>query len=117
MRVQSIGDYYTLQGAAEALGVSYWQVWRAIHQRQIPTLTLGQTLLVRLADLRPPSPPPAPAASQSLLAKLTAMRAALEAPTAPAFRIRGQVCPECGSATLVYEEGCQKCLACGYSVC
>ncbi len=52
MRVQHIGDYYTLQGAAEALGITYWQVWRAVHQRQIPTLVLGQTTLVRLEDLR-----------------------------------------------------------------
>ena len=52
MRVQSIGAYYTLQGAAEALGVSYWQVARAVRQRQTPTLLLGQTQLVKLDDLR-----------------------------------------------------------------
>ncbi len=52
MRVQSIGAYYTLHGAAEALGVSYWQVARAVRQRQAPTLLLGQTLLVKLDDLR-----------------------------------------------------------------
>ncbi len=27
------------------------------------------------------------------------------------------LCPECGQATLVYEEGCAKCLSCGYSEC
>jgi len=27
------------------------------------------------------------------------------------------ICPECGSGTLAYEEGCQKCYACGYSAC
>lgn len=52
MRVQSIGAYYTLQGAAEALGVSYWQVARVVRQRQTPTLLLGQTQLVKLDDLR-----------------------------------------------------------------
>lgn len=26
-------------------------------------------------------------------------------------------CPECGQAKLVYEEGCKKCYACGYSAC
>jgi ribonucleoside-diphosphate reductase alpha chain len=26
------------------------------------------------------------------------------------------ICPECGNATLVYEEGCEKCI-CGYSKC
>ncbi|MCS7253770.1 MAG: adenosylcobalamin-dependent ribonucleoside-diphosphate reductase [Armatimonadota bacterium] len=29
----------------------------------------------------------------------------------------GDICPICGNATLVYEEGCQKCYSCGYSEC
>jgi ribonucleoside-diphosphate reductase alpha chain len=29
----------------------------------------------------------------------------------------GDLCPECGSATLVAEEGCRKCHTCGYSEC
>jgi ribonucleoside-diphosphate reductase alpha chain len=29
----------------------------------------------------------------------------------------GDLCPECGQATLVSEEGCQRCYACGYSEC
>jgi len=29
----------------------------------------------------------------------------------------GDLCPECGSAALLAEEGCRKCLACGYSEC
>ncbi len=27
------------------------------------------------------------------------------------------ICPECGSGTLAFEEGCQKCYSCGYSRC
>lgn len=27
------------------------------------------------------------------------------------------MCPKCGNASLIYEEGCNKCLACGYSKC
>ncbi|MBI4040079.1 adenosylcobalamin-dependent ribonucleoside-diphosphate reductase [Candidatus Daviesbacteria bacterium] len=27
------------------------------------------------------------------------------------------LCPECGQATFVYEEGCRKCHSCGYSLC
>jgi len=27
------------------------------------------------------------------------------------------ICPECGAASLAYEEGCKKCYACGYSEC
>jgi ribonucleoside-diphosphate reductase alpha chain len=29
----------------------------------------------------------------------------------------GDLCKECGQATLVYEEGCKKCLSCGYTEC
>lgn len=29
----------------------------------------------------------------------------------------GDICPACGSATLVSEEGCKKCYSCGYSEC
>ncbi len=27
------------------------------------------------------------------------------------------LCPECGQATFVFEEGCKKCFSCGYSMC
>ncbi len=32
------------------------------------------------------------------------------------FKI-GDLCPECGQAAVVNEEGCRKCYACGYSEC
>jgi len=32
-------------------------------------------------------------------------------------RLSFNLCPECGTHALVYEEGCSKCLACGYSEC
>ncbi|KAA3647070.1 MAG: adenosylcobalamin-dependent ribonucleoside-diphosphate reductase [Chloroflexi bacterium] len=35
----------------------------------------------------------------------------------PANRIRGDLCPECGHASVVNEEGCRKCYSCGYSQC
>ncbi|MBM3460607.1 MAG: vitamin B12-dependent ribonucleotide reductase [Armatimonadetes bacterium] len=38
-----------------------------------------------------------------------------EAPAIP--DVTGDLCPDCGHATLVFEEGCQKCHACGYSMC
>ena len=33
-----------------------------------------------------------------------------------AMRI-GDLCPECGQASVVNEEGCRKCYACGFSEC
>ena len=32
-------------------------------------------------------------------------------------RRAGDLCPSCGQATFVYEEGCQKCHYCGHSEC
>jgi len=30
---------------------------------------------------------------------------------------KGQICPDCGNESLVYEEGCLHCTHCGYSKC
>ena len=40
----------------------------------------------------------------------------IEAEAEAAMRI-GDLCPECGEAAVVNEEGCRKCYACGYSEC
>lgn len=42
--------------------------------------------------------------------------AASPVPTQPLLKI-GDLCPECGQAAVVNEEGCRKCYACGYSEC
>jgi ribonucleoside-diphosphate reductase alpha chain len=39
------------------------------------------------------------------------------APSQPISESVGDLCPECGQATLVFEEGCQKCYSCGYTEC
>ena len=39
-----------------------------------------------------------------------------EAPP-PAKMLRRDLCPSCGSAAFIFEEGCAKCHACGYSKC
>jgi ribonucleoside-diphosphate reductase alpha chain len=41
----------------------------------------------------------------------------LEPQTNRAQRIVSDLCPECGQASLVNEEGCRKCYSCGYSEC
>jgi ribonucleoside-diphosphate reductase alpha chain len=35
----------------------------------------------------------------------------------PKDRRIGDLCKECGQATFVYEEGCKKCLSCGFNEC
>jgi len=42
-----------------------------------------------------------------------------EPPAAPAAAklVAGDICPECGQATFVYEEGCKKCYGCGFNEC
>jgi ribonucleoside-diphosphate reductase alpha chain len=39
-------------------------------------------------------------------------------PAAQAAKLTaGDICPECGQATFVYEEGCKKCYGCGFNEC
>jgi ribonucleoside-diphosphate reductase alpha chain len=39
-------------------------------------------------------------------------------PAHPAGKLTaGDICPECGQATFVYEEGCKKCYGCGFNEC
>jgi ribonucleoside-diphosphate reductase alpha chain len=38
-------------------------------------------------------------------------------PAVAGLRRVGDLCKECGQATLIYEEGCKKCLSCGYNEC
>jgi ribonucleoside-diphosphate reductase alpha chain len=59
---------------------------------------LARTLAEHTGQLKPTSeaPPMAKAAEQRRI---------------------GDLCKECGQATFVYEEGCKKCLSCGYNEC
>ena len=41
-----------------------------------------------------------------------------ESPGTPSEKlVAGDICPECGQATFVYEEGCKKCYGCGFNEC
>jgi len=42
--------------------------------------------------------------------------ASVDVPTTATMKI-GDLCPECGEAAVVNEEGCRKCYACGFSEC
>ena len=60
------------------------------------------------------------ALARTLAEHIGAPRAAsdetLPAPVSALRRV-GDLCRECGQATLVYEEGCKKCLSCGFNEC
>ena len=45
------------------------------------------------------------------------LEAEAEAASPPSTIKIGDLCPECGEAAVVNEEGCRKCYACGYSEC
>jgi ribonucleoside-diphosphate reductase alpha chain len=58
---------------------------------------LSRTLAEHIGDLKPlPEETPSPAAARKQI---------------------GDLCKECGQATFVYEEGCKKCLSCGFNEC
>ncbi|HEX2515729.1 MAG TPA: adenosylcobalamin-dependent ribonucleoside-diphosphate reductase [Chloroflexota bacterium] len=58
-------------------------------------------------------------------ARPAAPEAAAPAPSAgaasaaetPQRRLKADLCPECGDATLVFQEGCEKCMSCGFAAC
>jgi ribonucleoside-diphosphate reductase alpha chain len=58
---------------------------------------IARTLAEHIGQVKPAGEPPAPAAA--------------------ARKSIGDLCKECGQATFVYEEGCKKCLSCGFNEC
>ncbi len=57
------------------------------------------------------------AIARTLAEHLGHVKPADASPTANGKRAIGDLCKECGQATFVYEEGCKKCLSCGYNEC
>jgi ribonucleoside-diphosphate reductase alpha chain len=58
---------------------------------------LGRTLAEHIGQIKSPDAPAMPRADER--------------------RRIGDLCKECGQATFVYEEGCKKCLSCGFNEC
>ena len=59
-----------------------------------------------------------PDALARTLGEHVAERGARPAPVAAAERRQiGDLCRECGQATFIYEEGCKKCVSCGFNEC
>jgi ribonucleoside-diphosphate reductase alpha chain len=59
------------------------------------------------------------AVSRTLAEHIGEVKPGLEAPPIAqgARKQIGDLCKECGQATFVYEEGCKKCLSCGFNEC
>jgi ribonucleoside-diphosphate reductase alpha chain len=63
-----------------------------------------------------PAPAPIPAAEP--LPAVSAVPIPVHTGTDPSPLLKiGDLCPECGQAAVVNEEGCRKCYSCGYSEC
>jgi ribonucleoside-diphosphate reductase alpha chain len=58
------------------------------------------------------------ALARTLAEHIGQLQAPSAVPVAPGGSRRvGDLCKECGQATFVYEEGCKKCLSCGFNEC
>src|SRR5437016_2519154 len=59
------------------------------------------------------------AIARTLAEHIGQVKVAEAAPSTPANgkKAIGDLCKECGQATFVYEEGCKKCLSCGFNEC
>ncbi len=89
---------------------------------------IGQALekyLTMWNERRDASPAPAPAALPAAATggngngngHAPALSGYRAEPAQPALTKFGDLCPECGEASVVNEEGCRKCYSCGYSEC
>lgn len=51
MKLIGIGDLFTLEGAAKALGVSYRRMWLYCKKRNVVTVQLGKSRLIHVSDV------------------------------------------------------------------
>ena len=51
-------DYLTQKQAAESKGMDYHTVWRWVRAGKLPTLKVGQTVLIKKSDLAAITPAP-----------------------------------------------------------
>lgn len=48
----ALAGYVTLMGACEATGQSYWTLYKTIQRKQLPTIKVGRTLMIKLTDIQ-----------------------------------------------------------------
>jgi ribonucleoside-diphosphate reductase alpha chain len=118
-RLQEVIRQFVGIGGGRSLGFGAKRV-RSLPDGVAQVLT--EYLQERTERLTAPAAPPEASAQATVPGddhKEHAPQAATPEPPAkdqPLLKI-GDLCPECGQAALINEEGCRKCYACGYSEC
>jgi ribonucleoside-diphosphate reductase alpha chain len=77
-------------------------------------LDLARQSMAKAAEVPTPANPPSEPSEHTANGHATG---ASVAATAALRTVTGNLCPQCGCNTMVYEEGCKKCHSCGHSEC
>ncbi|MBA3825062.1 MAG: hypothetical protein H0X24_14350, partial [Ktedonobacterales bacterium] len=103
-RAQAIAEQLASIGGSSSIGLGINRV------RSLPD-AVARALMQHLEGATAKDDAPAPSSAAMVGGGLPML------PVAHAFTAIGNLCPQCGCNTLVYAEGCKKCMSCGYSEC
>jgi ribonucleoside-diphosphate reductase alpha chain len=119
-RAQEIAEQLRGIGGSRSVGFGMQQV------RSLPD-AVARALEMHLDSLEQPEaqqqqadPPPAANEKDTVngATNVTASATSLASPLSLShLSVTGNLCPQCGCNTMVYEEGCRKCYSCGHSEC
>jgi len=119
-RAQEIAEQLRGIGGSRSVGFGMQQV------RSLPD-AVARALEMHLDSLEQPEaqqqqadPPPAANGKDTVngATGVTASATSLASPLSLShLSVTGNLCPQCGCNTMVYEEGCRKCYSCGHSEC
>ncbi len=119
-RAQEIAEQLRGIGGSRSVGFGMQQV------RSLPD-AVARALEMHLDSLEQPEaqqqqadPPPAANGKDTVngATDVTASATSLASPLSLShLSVTGNLCPQCGCNTMVYEEGCRKCYSCGHSEC
>jgi ribonucleoside-diphosphate reductase alpha chain len=111
-RVQEIAEQLRGIGGSRSVGFGMQQV------RSLPD-AVARALELHMESLQPAQEEETPSGNGG-----NGHSNGFEAPSEPPnllslshLNVTGNLCPQCGCNTMVYEEGCRKCYSCGHSEC